>query len=162
MGSVTGSRFSILPDGEFREEVCEWSELEAMCRAGRLSPDTLVFLPDENAWKKLIDTKLVDCFDGTVGSGKTEQPHAPNEADDADNYQSLLEEIRLNPTDVALRLRAAELALAAGKKHAARDHYQRALETSPYHPRVAQEAKRKLPASVWKSLSPSECCWASG
>ena len=58
----------------------------------------------------------------------------------------------MNPTDVALRLRAADLALALRDVDAARDHYQKALEASPYHPRAAQEAKRKLPPSKWKSL----------
>ncbi len=152
MRSTTGSRFSILPEGEFKEEVFEWSDIEAMCRAGRLSPNTLVFLPDENAWKKLSDTELAGCFEKPARSGGM-PPHAPsNETSDQEGYESLLEQIRLNPSDVALRLSAAELALEAGKTDVARDHYQRALESSPYHPRVAQEAKRRLPLSKWKSL----------
>jgi hypothetical protein len=39
-----------------------------------------------------------------------------------------------------------------GDEDAARSHYQHALEMTPFHPRVAQEAKRNLPHAQWKSL----------
>lgn len=152
MRSATGERFSVLPKGEFKEEAWEWSHLEAMCRAGRLSPDTLIFLPDENAWKKLVDTDLARCFEQTARAGEIQGPAPSDGAGDEESDETLLEQIRAEPNDIALRLKAAELAVAAGKTDAARDHYQQALETSPYHPRVAQEAKRRLPPSKWKSL----------
>ena len=152
MGSATGTRFSIIPEGEFKEEVWEWSDIEAMSRAGRLSPNTLIFLPDEDTWKRLIDTDLAACFGQRTGTGETADAARESRTAETESEESLLEQIRVDPTDIALLLKAAEAALAAGRTDVARGHYQRALEVKPYHPRVAQEARRKLPVSKWKSL----------
>jgi hypothetical protein len=153
MGNATDTRFSIIREGEFKEEVREWSEIETMSRAGRLSPNTLIFMPGENAWKKLGDTSLADCLEKAAradvpGDSSAKEAAAKAEEDD----ESLLEEIRSNPNDIGVILKAAEAAVARGNPDAARGYYQKALEVSPYHPRVAQEAKRKLPVSKWKSL----------
>jgi hypothetical protein len=151
MANATGTSFSIIRRGELQEESWEWSDIETMARAGRLSTDTLIFLPGENAWKKLIDTDLAACFETPAPVGKAEAIVPVERNEEADDG-SLLDEIRANPGDVALRLRAAGLAVAAGRLDEAREHYQRALDASPYHPRAAQEAKRKLPPSKWKLL----------
>ena len=36
MKSATGNRFSIFREGEFKEESCEWQDIEAMCRRAAL------------------------------------------------------------------------------------------------------------------------------
>ncbi|MEJ2722794.1 MAG: hypothetical protein P8181_16900, partial [bacterium] len=70
----------------------------------------------------------------------------------AAEYEEALNGIRENPMDQDPILNAAEIALAMNNRDAARDHYQHALEMTPYHPRVAQEAKRNLPAAQWRTL----------
>lgn len=152
MRTVAGRPFSIIREGELQEETWEWSDIETMFRAGKLSPNTLVFLPEENAWKKLADTDLAGCFAPGGAAGRAAAvPPAENEDNGTEN-EALLDEIRANPTDVPLRLKAAGLAVAAGRPDEAREHYQQALEAAPYHPRVAQEAKRRLPPSQWRAL----------
>jgi len=80
MKSATGNRFSIFREGEFKEESCEWQDIEAMCRAGSLSPNALVFFPDENVWKKIIDTELAACFEHAARPAKIEQRPPSDEA----------------------------------------------------------------------------------
>jgi hypothetical protein len=66
MQSAAGTRFSVIPEGDFKEELWEWSEIEAMSRSGRLSANSLVFMPEENAWRRLVDTELAACFERTA------------------------------------------------------------------------------------------------
>lgn len=152
MKSATGSRFSIIPQGGVKEEFWEWADIEAMCRAGRLSPLSLIFVPDDNSWKKLADTELALCFPKNDERGKKNETPVIGKTGQKEEYESAIQQLHANPGDVGLRLGAAEIALAMGKTDIARDHYQEALENHPYHPRVAQEAKRNLPPSLWRSL----------
>lgn len=152
MKSETSSRFAILPEGGLKEEVREWTDIETLCRAGRLSPNALIFLPEENTWKKLNDTDLAGCFRRYEATGASRDEASSSETRWEEEYESATQQIRLSPCDTELRLRAAEIARAMGQIDAACGHYQEALEISPYHPRVAQEAKRNLPPSKWKSL----------
>jgi hypothetical protein len=150
--SETSSRFAILPEGGLKEEAREWEDIETMCRTGRLSPDALIFLPEENVWRKLSDTALAACFRRREPVEAQTDRVASDKMRWDEEYEALAQQIRLDPRDTALRLRAAEVARAMGQIDAACGHYQEALDISPYHPRVAQEAKRNLPLSKWKRL----------
>jgi len=150
--SDTSSRFAILPEGGLKEETREWTDIETMCRTGRLSPDALIFLPEQDAWMKLADTALAACFKKREAIEANPGETLSNQPRWEETYESVTQQIRLDPSDTSLRLRAAEIARAMGQLDAACGHYQEALDISPYHPRVAQEAKRNLPASRWKRL----------
>ena len=148
MKSATGNRFSIIPQGGLKEEYWEWTAIEEMCRAGKLSPQSLIFIPEENAWHKLSESKLAACFPKSDGAAGAKAAPLPETTGHREEYDRLLEQIRTSPGDAGLRVTAAEIALAMGKTERARDHFQEALEIQPYHPRVAQEAKRNLPPSA--------------
>ena len=144
LSNATKTCYHVLQKGSLKEEIWEWGDLEATARAGRLSPDSLIFFSDENTWKKAIDTDLADCF--------AEPAEAETDREFESEYQDALADIGQNPADNGPLLHAAEIAVAMGNKEAARDHYQKALELTPFHPRVAQEAKRNLPLAQLKTL----------
>jgi len=150
MKSATGNRFSVIPQGALKEEYWEWAAIEEMCRTGKLSPRSLIFLPEEDAWKKLSESRLAACFP------KSDAPASPAPETEApghqEEYDRVMEQIRTSPGDAGLRVTAAEIALAMRKTERARDHFQEALDIQPYQPRVAQEAKRNLPPAMWKTL----------
>jgi hypothetical protein len=152
MKSATGNRFSIIPQGGLKEEFWEWTAIEEMCRAGKLSPQSLIFLPEEDAWKKLSESKLASCLPKSDGAATAKAAPPPETGGHREEYDRVLEQIRTSPGDAGLRVTAAEIALAMGKTERARDHFQEALEIQPYHPRVAQEARRNLPPPLWKTL----------
>ena len=152
MKSATGNRFSIIPQGGLKEESWEWAAIEAMCSAGKLSPQSLIFIPEKNAWKKLSDSELAACFPKSDGAAKEKATPSPEAAGHREEYDRVLERIRTSPGDTSLRVTAAQIALAMGRTERARDHFQEALEIQPYYPRVAQEAKRNLPPALWKTL----------
>ena len=152
MQSTKNTQYSVLQEGALKEETWEWDDLAAMCRAGRMSPESLVFIPEDNGWKKLHDTPLAEHFGADSASETAESRESSQLEDISSRYDALIGEMNENPNDNDLTLNAAELALAKGDVEAACGHYQRALEISPYHPRVGQEAKRNLPASKWRTL----------
>lgn len=153
MQSTKNTQYSVLQEGALREETWEWADLVDMCRAGRMSPRSLIFMPEDKGWKAFIDTPLGEHFEARPAD-ETEAPNASSAQLEAinDRYETVVSDLRETPNDVDLTLEAGELALAKGDTDAARGYYQRALEISPYHPRVAQEAKRNLPAARWRTL----------
>jgi hypothetical protein len=148
MQSTKNKSFSVLQEGSLKEETWESEDLAAVCRAGRMSPNSLVFIPDEGGWKPLHETVFAEYF----GVEQAAVSEATQNDEISARYTALLSELHDNPDDVDLTLHAGELALAGGDVEAATRHYQRALEINPYHPRVAQEAKRNLPATKWRTL----------
>jgi len=152
MQSTKNTQYSVLQEGALKEETWEWDDLAAMCRAGRMSPESLVFIPEDNGWKKLHDTPLAEHFSADSATEAADSRESSQLEDISSRYDALIGEMNENPNDNDLTLHAAELALAKGDVEAACKHYQRALEISPYHPRVGQEAKRNLPASKWRTL----------
>lgn len=136
---ITGTYF-ILPEGAVQEEPRTWEEIEALAGAGLLAADTLIFLPEENDWKRAADTKLAPFFTAEV---------APREALDSHReeleaqYRELVDAIGPG-SDWNPRVQAAELAVKLDKREAAVSHFRDALEANPFHPRIVQEAKRLL------------------
>ncbi|UCH82835.1 MAG: hypothetical protein JSW50_10185 [Candidatus Latescibacterota bacterium] len=144
MKNATKAGYPVLQKGALKEEVWEWADLEASARAGRLSPDSLIFFSEDNTWRKAADTDLASCL--SVAS-----PSEPDRELESE-YEDALADVNQNPVDHGPLLHAAELAMAIGNKDLAREHYQKALELSPFHPRVAQEAKRNLPPRDLRTL----------
>lgn len=153
MKNEAKTQYSVIQKGGLREELWEWGDIEAACRAGQFSPGSLIFIEKESGWKRAIDTELAVLFDAPAAVERARK--AQSSAGDAEReaaYESAVQQIRNSPGDANLCLSAAELALGMGHEDAACDHFQNALEISPYHPRVAQEARRTLPRAKWKTL----------
>ena len=148
MKNAAKTQYSLIQKGGLREELWEWADIEVVCRTGRLSPESMIFIPEEDEWKKVIDTELAVFFD----SAETRGGDSSREKGYEGEYESVVQQIQSTPGDTNLRLSAAELALAMGDKDAARGHFQDALELSPYHPRAVGEAKRTLPPVMRKTL----------
>ncbi len=148
MKNAAKTQYSLIQKGGLREELWEWADIEEVCRAGRLSPESMIFIPEKDEWKRVIDTELAVFF----GSGKADGGDSSREKGYGGEYETLVQQIESTPGDTNLYLSAAELALAMGDKDAARGHFQDALERSPYHPRVVGEAKRSLPPVMRKTL----------
>jgi hypothetical protein len=151
MTSETKSKYFLFEEGAVQEEPWEWEELEALCRSGRLSPDSLIFMPEENDWKKAADTELAPLFEGLETPGEdTGGEMDPEEM--AEAYRNAVEQVEQNPDLLPARLNAAEIAIALDNREAAQAHYQDALNHHPYHPRAVQEAKRNLVPAEWVQL----------
>jgi hypothetical protein len=152
MTTQTGITFHVLQKGATQEEPWEWSDIVDMCEAGRFSPDSMIFMPEEDCWKKMGDTELAALFDPKTQGG--EEP-AEEDEDDTElraQYEDVLEQIEESPASWTIVLHAAELASALGDHEAAKKHLQRALDRSPYHPRIVQVAGRILPPAERKAL----------
>jgi uncharacterized membrane protein len=152
MKNATSTQYAVIPQGGVKEELWELQDIERLCRAGKLPPNSLIFVPEANEWKKLVDTNLADCFEKSDTADSSSEAVPPQDAAYREQYDAVIQQLHANPSDIGLRLNAADLALAMGKTDWARDHYQEALDLNPYHPRVAQEAKRNLPPSKSRTL----------
>ena len=150
MTSDTKTKYFLFKEGAVQEEPWEWEDLEALCRSGRLSPDSLIFMPEENDWKKAADTELAPLFEAVDESGGESSETDLEEM--AEAYRNVLEQVEQNPDLLATTLNAAEIAIALGNREAAQTHYQDALNRHPYHPRAVQEAKKNLAPDEWGQL----------
>ncbi len=160
----TGTLYFVLREGSTREEQWTWEEIENLCRSGDLTRRARIFLPEENRWAELGETRLA----ASAGS----QPEAPE--DDAvseankkleSEYQAALEQAEAAPDDLEARLDAGVIAAQLGNREEAKNHFQSVLQRYPYHARAAQEAKRRFskvelrtfryldrPAPIWEDL----------
>jgi hypothetical protein len=152
MTGDTRTDYFVLREGAAQEEALGWSDIEAMCRTGQLTPESLVFMPEENCWKKIAETALSGIFEERGSSADPLPEDAESQSETASEYRTVLEQIAGDEDNMDLRLQAARLAHALGDAQAVRDHLQQTLTISPYHPRIAQEARRMLPPGMWKTL----------
>lgn len=162
---TTGTLYFVLREGSTREEQWSWEEIETLCRSGELTRRARIFLPEENRWAELSETKL---------SGSVASP-APAAAEDDTaseaqkkleaEYQAALEQAEAAPDDLEARLDAGVIAAQLGQREEAKGHFQYVLHRYPYHARAAQEVKRRFskpelrtfryldrPAPVWDDL----------
>ncbi|MFH1754300.1 MAG: hypothetical protein ABIA59_01225, partial [Candidatus Latescibacterota bacterium] len=155
MDTTEKTTYYVIPKGSTQEEACTWQEIEAACRAGRLSPDTMIYLPDKEAWEKAIYTELRPYFrSGEQASGGSDEPDA-NDADAKEalclTYDEASREARRTPDVPRAHLSAAAAALAVEDREAAIEHYQRAIALRPFNRQIATEIKRNLrPADAQK------------
>ncbi|MCZ6766508.1 MAG: hypothetical protein O7D32_06205 [bacterium] len=147
------TRYYIMRQGALKEELREWSEIVSMCETGHLTPEAFVFMPDDEQWKKVTDTELGRFFDKAQANPKTDvESGIESGADKHEEYHETLERIAQAPDDWSLRLQAADMALAAGDRRAALDHYQAALEARHYHPRIVNDIIRNLTPEEQETL----------
>lgn len=161
---VTGTSYFVLREGSTQEEQWSWEEIETLYRCGELSERARIFLPEENRWAALGETRL-----GPSVRKELETP--PDEASSEatqqleSEYQSACEQVESAPDDLEARLDAGVIAAQLGRKEEAKDHFQWVLHRYPYHARAAQEAKRRFskaelrtfryldrPAPIWEDL----------
>ena len=149
MGDRESTLYYIIPEGASQEETCTWEEIEAFCEAGRLSPNSLIYLPETQNWEKVINTDLISCFDSDDDSAK---PAGDSEVAAADlerleaEYDAARGEIHQSPDLPRSYLNAAAAALALGDREAAMGFYQQATELQPFNKSIATEIKRNLRA----------------
>jgi hypothetical protein len=142
------TQYYVLPEGASQEETCTWEEIEAFCRAGRLSPNSLIYLPDSKQWQKVIDTDLGSHFESgpdAAGPAEGSVPEADLEKLE-EEYETALVEVRQSPDLPRSYLNAAAAALALGNREAAVGWYQQATELWPFNKSIAIEIKRRLRA----------------
>jgi hypothetical protein len=162
---ATGTMYFVLREGSTQEEQWSWEEIENLCRSGELSKRARIFLPEENRWAQLGETRL-------GSSARADEPEAPQ--DDAvseattkleSEYQAACEQAESAPDDLEARLDAGVIAAQLGRKEEAKNHFQFVLHRYPYHVRAAQEVKRRFskaelrtfryldrPAPIWEDL----------
>jgi hypothetical protein len=161
---VTGTTYFVLREGSTQEEQWSWEEIETLYRCGELSGRARIFLPEENRWAELGETRL--------GPSVRQEIELPKDAASSEatqqlesEYQSACEQAEAAPDDLEARLDAGVIAAQLGRKEEAKDHFQWVLHRYPYHVRAAQEAKRRFskaelrtfryldrPAPIWEDL----------
>jgi hypothetical protein len=137
----------IIPEGATQEEACTWQELESACQMGRLSPDTLIYLPDKDVWEKAIYTELRRYF--RAGDDAAIESEAHEDAADTleilrTAYEEACRQSRLSPDSPQIHLNAARAALAVEDREAAGEHCQNAIALQPFDQKIAAEIKRIL------------------
>jgi hypothetical protein len=159
MDATKNAVYYIIPKGATQEEACSWQELESACRAGRLSPDTLIYLPGKDVWEKAIYTELRRYF-RSKDEARDDPAIGEDDADDAmddamearrDAYEEACREARSKPDSAETHLHAARAAMAMQDREAAGEHCRNAIALHPFHPKIAGEVKRVLgPAGAAK------------
>jgi hypothetical protein len=146
MDTTKDATYYIIPQGATQEEACTWPELENACQMGRLSPDTLIYLPDKDVWEKAIYTDLRPYF-----RDKEDNQDTSAAEDDGDklemlrgSYEEAREEARRTPDSSQAHLNAAHAAMAMDNREAAGEHCQHAITLQPFNPKIAGEIKRIL------------------
>jgi hypothetical protein len=162
---TTGSEtlYYVLREGSTREEQWSWNDLEQLCRTGDLTARTRIFLPDEQRWVALEETRLAAASGepGAANRGGEDEHRSAVEAE----YQAALARANEDPGLLEARLDAGILAAELGRKDEAREHFQSVLHRFPYHARTAGEVHRRFsraeqrsfryldrPAPVWDDL----------
>ena len=161
---TTDTLYYVLRDGSTREEQWSWDDIEALHRSGELTAKARIFLPDEDRWALLSETRLGDGARGDTDAVTTEEA-ASERAALEEAYREAVERIGVDDALEAL-LDAGALAIQIGRPEEARNYFQQVLNRYPYHPRAAQEIKRRFspaeqrkfqslerPAPVWEDLA---------
>jgi hypothetical protein len=162
MTASSETLYYVLREGSTREEQWPWNDVEQLCRSGELTAGARIFLPDEERWATIGETRLAgDLKAGTAPSGEEAEGRASIEQE----YKAALERIEEDPELLEARLDAGNLAAELGQRDDARAHFQTVLHRYPYHARTAQEVQRRFskveqktfrylnrPAAVWEDV----------
>lgn len=159
----TETLYFVLREGSTREEQWSWDDIESLLGSGELTPKARVFLPEEDRWALLSETKLAGGNGEDTSAAEAEA--ASHRASLEAAYQEAIDRIGLGEEALEALLDAGVLALQLDKRDEARAHFQDVLNRFPYHPRAAQEIKRRFsvpeqrkfrsldrPAPVWEDL----------
>jgi hypothetical protein len=160
----TGNLYFVLREGSTHEEQWSWNDIEALCRAGELTPAARIFLPDEERWAEIRETRLADAL-AKKSSADADAPADEDVARMEEDYKAALERLESEPDLLEAQLDAAALAAELGRRDEARAHFQSVLHRHPFHARAAQEIKRRYskaeqrafrylerPAPAWDDL----------
>ncbi|HEX5131031.1 MAG TPA: DUF4013 domain-containing protein [Candidatus Krumholzibacteria bacterium] len=149
---TTDTLYFVLRDGSTREEQWSWEDIEALCRSGDLTPGARIFLPDEERWALISETRLVDAcrVPGATAAGPDAQ-HDPDREALETAYQEALARAGEDDSLEAL-LDAGILAAQLDRPGETREHLQKVLHRYPYHARAAQEVKRRFSAAEQRTF----------
>jgi hypothetical protein len=160
---ATDTLYYVLRAGSTREEQWSWEDIESLRRSGELSGDARIFLPDEDRWALLSETRIGGSAEDESDGGGDEEAAARAAMEEA--YESAAGRIGVGDDVIEALLDAGVLAVQLDKREEARTHFQDVLNRYPYHPRAAQEIKRRFsiaeqrkfrsldrPAPVWDDL----------
>lgn len=171
MTSRTDDVYFVLRAGSTREEEWTWDEITHRCRSGEFTGETRIYLYDENRWAPLDETDLGPVLEEATlqelsrsAMARDEDTPASDEALEQE-YAEICERLDPQTSSVEPWIGAGCLAFELGLTEEARDHFQKALDLHPFHPRVVQEVKRlftpaqrrgfqrlERPAAPWDDL----------
>ena len=163
---TTSTLYFVLREGSTREEQWTWEEIESLSRSGELTAGARIFLPEENRWAELGETRLATIPEAAVSPRAVAEDEAAEVAKLEAEYQAALERVESDADDLEARLDAGVIAAQLGRREQAKTHFQAVLSRYPYHARAAQEVKRRFaktelrsfryldrPAPIWEDLS---------
>ena len=150
---TTGSEtlYFVLREGSTREEQWSWTDVEALCRSGELTPQARIFLPDEERWATISETRLASAVAPAASASKDSGEDEARAAVEAE-YKSALERVAEDPELLEAQLDAGMLAHELGLREEARTHFQTVLHRYPYHARAAAEVHRRFNKGEQKSF----------
>ncbi|MDH5628462.1 MAG: hypothetical protein OEY69_09235, partial [Candidatus Krumholzibacteria bacterium] len=91
---ATDTLYYVLREGSTREEQWSWEDIESLRRSGELSGNARVFLPDEDRWALLSETRIGGTDDADPDGGANEAAAARAALEEA--YQAAIDRIDLD------------------------------------------------------------------
>jgi hypothetical protein len=168
MTTSSETLYYVLREGSTREERWSWSDVEQLCRSGELTARARIFLPEEERWAAIGETRLSSLLsDVRPGDAATDDEATSLRASVEQEYKAVLERIAGGADDtLEAQLDAGILASELGLRDESRSHFQAVLHRYPYHARAAQEIRRRFgkgeqksfrylerPPAVWEDVS---------
>lgn len=163
---TTTTLYFVLREGSTREEQWTWEEIESLSRSGELTPGARIFLPEENRWAELGETRLAPVAQEVTPQRVDAEAEAAEVQKLEAEYTAAQERVETDADDLEARLDAGVIAAQLGRREQAKTHFQSVLSRYPYHARAAQEVKRRFskqelrtfryldrPAPIWEDLS---------
>lgn len=163
---TTSTLYFVLREGSTREEQWTWEDIQSLCRSGELTPGARIFLPEENRWAELGETRLAPAPQEIAPAPVDAEAEAAEVEKLEAEYKAALERVETDADDLEARLDAGVIAAQLGRREQAKAHFQSVLSRFPYHARAAQEVKRRFskaelrmfryldrPAPIWEDLS---------
>lgn len=162
--SLTTEEYFVLREGATQEERWSWDEISERCRSGEFTADTQIYMPDENTWVRVGETDLgaqlgmlvaetsLHDDEDVFEEEEDEQTRAEREEME-ETYAGALEALAVAPQSVDPWIDAGALAFDLGHVDKARAHFQGGLDQHPFHPRLAQEVKRRFSRAQWREFS---------
>jgi hypothetical protein len=160
---ATDTLYFVLREGSTREEQWSWEDIESLRHSGELNGKARIFLPAEDRWALLSETRIGASEEDGSTAGADEE--AAGRAALAEAYETAVSRIGAGDDVLEALLDAGVLAVQLDRRDDARAHFQDVLNRYPYHPRAAQEIKRRFsvaeqrkfrsldrPAPVWDDL----------
>jgi len=128
MTAGSDTLYYVLREGSTREEQVTWSDAEELCRSGKLTPRARIFLPDEERWAVVEETRLAEVF--KAGSSESSGEENDTRAGIETEYTQALERIETEPDMLEAHLDAGILAEAGQTRRSTRAFSDRAAPLS--------------------------------